>query len=433
MRIVVFGLWHLGLVTAACLADKKFDVIGLDPSSDKINNLSNGIPQISEPRLDYLLHTGRVSKKLIFTGNIKKALNKTDIVWVTFDTPIDNTDKADVTYVTNQIKSLFEYLEPNSVVLISSQLPVGSTRQLETEFINKHSKNVTFAYSPENLRLGVALESFNNPDRIVIGLTQPNNIEGKTKIENVLKAISKNIEWMSAESAEMTKHSLNAFLATSISFANEVATICEKVGANYKEVERGLKTDSRIGKKAYLKAGASYAGGTLARDVIFLNEISKNNNLSSSLLKSVNKSNNLHKTWTLNTLERELNKIEGKNIAVLGLTYKPDTNTLRRSNSIELCNALVKKQCIVKCNDPSLNELPKNLKQKFKFSKSIEDTIKYTDAIVIATEWKQFKELTIDSILKCVHTPIIIDANGFLEEQLGNKPDKIRYVSVGRR
>jgi len=436
IKICVFGLFHLGLVTAACLYKKGFEVVGLDPDETTVYNINvndTGLP-ISEPYLKETIQEGMFKRKLHFTNDIKDALKNTDVVWICFDTPVDNNDKADVTYVMNQVRSLFVYLEPNSVVIISSQLPVGSTRSIEAEFASKHAKSVTFAYSPENLRLGTALETFNNPDRIVVGVCFPQlNKEGKTKIENVLKAISKNIEWMSAESAEMTKHSLNAFLATSISFANEVALICEQVGANYKEVERGLKSDLRIGKNAYLKSGSAYAGGTLARDIVFLNDISYQNNLRSFLLKAVNRSNNEHKLWTLHTLDKELKGVEGKNIAVLGLTYKPNTNTLRRSNSISLCNKLVLRKCIVKCHDPLIKKLPKNIKHKYFFNSSINRVISNVDAIVIATECEEYKTLTPDMILKTVPTQLVIDPNGFLEKQLGNSPNKIRYVSVGRR
>jgi len=251
------------------------------------------------------------------------------------------------------------------IILISTQLPVGSTRQVQEAFFKKYpEKKLIFAYSPENLRLGRAIESFSKPERIVVGL---HNNKGKEKIEAVLKPFCNNIEWMSVESAEMTKHALNAFLAASISFINELAIICEKVGADAREVERGLKTDPRIGVRSYLKAGSAFAGGTLARDIVFLGSIGKSLSIPTPLITAVNISNQEHKMWSLEKLKMVLGDFQDKTVAVLGLTYKPGTDTLRRSSSIELCENLVKNGVNLKCHDPSLKKLPPMYEKKFNF------------------------------------------------------------------
>ncbi len=429
MKICVFGLWHLGSVIASCLAEKGFEVVGLDLDSNRIKDLQNGIPPIFEPGLEDSIKKSLASKKLFFTTDEKSALEKTDILWVAFDTPVDETDRADVDYVINQIERLFIHIESGMIVLISSQLPVGSTRQLQGAYFKQYpKKKVIFSYSPENLRLGKAIESFTKPERIVVGLS---NIEKREKIEALLKPFCNDIEWMSIESAEMTKHALNAFLATSISFINELAILCEKTGADAREVERGLKSDPRIGIKSYLIAGAAFAGGTLARDVVFLETIGRSLSIPTSLITAVNVSNQEHKMWALNKLRIELGDLKGKTVAVLGLTYKPGTNTLRRSSSIELCENLVKYGAIIKCHDPSLNKLPPEYEEKFIFSSSITDILKGADALVVATEWPDYKSISIDDILQNMRKPIVIDAKRFLEKPLG-EDQRICYIAVGR-
>ncbi len=429
MKICVFGLWHLGSVIASCLAEKGFEVIGLDPDSDRINLLNKGIPPIFEPGLEDLIKKCLASKKLVFTTDEKIALNKTNIIWVAFDTPVDEADRADVDYVIDQVKKLFVHLESGMIVLISSQLPVGSTKQLQQAFLKQYpKKKVIFAYSPENLRLGKAIESFTKPERIVVGLR---NSEGKEKLEAALRLFCDNIEWMSVESAEMTKHGLNAFLATSITFINEIAILCEKVGADAREVERGLKSDPRIGIKSYLKAGAAFAGGTLARDVVFLDTIGRSLSIPTPLITAVNVSNEEHKMWALNKLRMVMGDLNGKTVVVLGLTYKPGTDTLRRSSSIELCENLKRKGVIVKCHDPLFKKLPKEYEEKFDFSSSITDALKGAQALVVATEWPDYKTLSINDILQNMRKPIVIDANRFLEKNLG-EDQRISYFAVGR-
>ena len=272
MKVCVLGLWHLGSVISACMASKGHKVLGIDRNLRNIKNLNNNKAPIFEPGLDELIKKGLRSKKLIFTNDKKKA-NSAEILWIAFDTPLDENDNAVVFIVEEQIKKIMPHLKKNVVILFSSQLPVGTIRKMQ-EFSKKNfmKKNFKFACSPENLRLGNALNTFLNPDRVIIGFDDKRT---KNLLSLLFKPITSQIEWMKIESAEMTKHTINSFLATSIIFANEIASICEKVGADYIEVEKGLKSDNRIGHKAYLSAGKPIAGGTLLRDVNFLNKEKK--------------------------------------------------------------------------------------------------------------------------------------------------------------
>ena len=261
MRIVVSGLWHLGCVTAACLAEH-FEVIGHDPEAGTVAGLAAGTPPIYEPGLTPLIEAGLASGKLRFTFGPAVAASA-DVIWIAYDTPVDANDNPDVEFVFTRIAELLPYARAGALIIISSQMPVGFVARLET-YARDVGADVAIAYVPENLRLGQALEVFRTPDRVVAGVRSETD---KTRLFDLLRPFTTNVVWMSPESAEMTKHALNGFLATSVTFINEIAGICERVGADVKDVERGLKTDVRIGERAYLSAGGGFAGGTLARDV----------------------------------------------------------------------------------------------------------------------------------------------------------------------
>ena len=396
MRVCAFGLWHLGTVTASALASVGHDVIGIDPDENVIALLRRGDAPVQEPGLDL--------SRVRFSADVRDA-EDADVVWVTFDTPVDEDDRADVGFVVKQIHSLFDVLADGTLVVISSQLPAGTTRRIEQAFAAR--KRVDFIYSPENLRLGKAMDAFLKPDRVIAGAREE---RARRKFAELMAPITNNVEWMSVESAEMTKHALNAFLATSVTFINEIATICEKVGADAKEVERGLKTDARIGARAYLAPGAAFSGGTLARDVQFLASLSDN----VPLLASVMTSNDAHRRWPIETLRTVIGDLRGRTIAVWGLTYKPGTNTLRRSAAVELCRELREDGANVRAYDPMVvSGFDGTL------CASAEEALKGADALVVATPWPQFRSVPLPKGL------IVIDANRLIT------PKGVRHFAVG--
>jgi UDPglucose 6-dehydrogenase len=427
LKICVFGLWHLGTVISAGLAKSGHTVVGLDFNRETIDNLQNAGAPVSEPGLNELILENLRKNALRFTCDPVSALADTDVVWIAFDTPVDEQDNADPEYIEKNFDAIAGFLPDQTKIIISSQVPVGFTRQLSKKFHDRYpDKKVFFAYSPENLRLGKALKTFLEPDRIIIG-TAP----GEQKVFLlVFSSVSDRLEWMSVESAEMTKHAINAFLATSICFANEIATLCEHMGANAKDVERGLKTEERIGPKAYLNPGNAFSGGTLARDVRFLQKIGKKKELPMYLINSVLESNEFHKTWIQRKCLETMGNLNGKQIAVLGLTYKPGTNTLRRSASVELCRWLKEQGSEVTAFDPAIRELPPELQNIFSLSWGIADAVKEADCIIIATEWPDFQKINAD-IIMTIRKKIIIDPNGFIEKNMDDL-STMRYFAVGR-
>lgn len=429
MNVCVLGLWHLGTVTAACLAAGGHTVCGLDFDETVVADLSVGKAPLFEPGLDDLVNAGLASGRLRFTGDVKSAVSNADVIWVTYDTPVDDDDRADVGYVIERTRKALPLLRDGALVLVSSQVPVGTTRQLEKEFASEsHGRAVSFAYAPENLRLGKAIDAFTHPDRVVAGVRSDADRE---KVTELFKPFTTRIEWMSVESAEMTKHALNAFLATSVTFINEVATLCEQVGADALEVERGLKSEARIGPKAYLSPGGAFAGGTLARDIVFLWQLGGAHGVSTHLLSAVKTSNDAHQEWAQHRLFQLLDGVADRQVAVWGLTYKPGTDTLRRSGAIELCRWLRQRGATVRAHDPVAKELPSDLAPAVQLSASPLDAVAGASALVVATPWPEYREIAAGDVASRMARGLVLDASRFLARTLGDHP-RIEYVSVGK-
>ena len=430
MNLCVYGLWHLGTVTAACLASLGHNIIGLDDEKKNVKKLLLGKASIFEPGLNNLIKQQIKKKRLTFTSNTKKALKKSKIIWVTFDTPInDKNERVNVNYVLDKIKGIVPKTSTRTIFLISSQLPVGTIKFLEQWTLKLYpNKLIKFAYSPENLILGKALKSFLEPDRIIVGIRDK---AFKDLLNKLFKTISKNIIWMSPESAEMVKHSINSFLATSIVFANEIALICESVGANAKEVEKGLKSEIRIGQKSYLRPGSAFSGGTLGRDVEFLKIISKKKNIQLPLLQSITKSNNNHKYWINNKILENFSSLNGLNVSIWGLTYKTHTSSLRKSLIINLCNWLVDQGTNLYIHDFIIKSFPPELKNKKKMKriKNCLDFIKIIDILILGTEYDQYKIECKKIFYNCKKSLIVFDPNGFLNDCFINT--NIQYKKVG--
>jgi UDPglucose 6-dehydrogenase len=427
MKICVLGVWHLGSVTAACLASMAHQVVGVDFDNDTVEDLNRGVAPVFEPELEALLKQGLSSGSLRFTSAAEQAIADADILWVTFDTPIDDHDQADSESVIAQIERSLVGLRADALVLISSQLPVGSVRRLEQVARRNGASRLRIACCPENLRLGRAVADFLHPDRIVVGIRSALD---RQVLGDLLHPITASIEWMTVESAEMTKHALNAFLALSIVFANETATICEALGADAKQVERGLKSDRRIGARAYLAPGAAFAGGTLARDVTFLNAMSQQIGVTTPLLSSVIPSNELHKRWAQVKLQALFADLSLTTVAVWGLTYKAGTDTLRRSAAVELCEWLLRQGVAVHVHDPMAKELPRHWRGVVKRCEDPLMAVRGAHALVIGTEWPLYRTISADQLAGCEAGIAVLDANRFLPNLAGSSAP-LRYFAVG--
>jgi UDPglucose 6-dehydrogenase len=422
MNLTVLGLWHLGSVTAACCA-KHFQVIGLDFDAPNIAKLNAGHAPLLEPGLNELVAAGLAAKKLAFTTDPKIACANADVLWLTYDTPVNDHDESDVEFVLGNLRQALPHLPNGALVLISAQLPVGTCAKLETEFPQFH-----FACSPENLRLGKAIDAFEKAERAIVGIRTDAK---KALLEELFKPFAAQTIFMRTESAEMVKHALNSFLALSITFINEVARLCEHTGADAKEVSIGLKSEARIGPKAYLGPGGPFAGGTLARDVVTLSKLAEKNGEKISVIPAIKQSNDLHRGWTFRRLQARLGDLRGKKIAVLGLTYTTNTDTLRRSAAVELCQQLLAAGARVSAFDPAVKTLPAEL-TSVSLAADVPAALTGADAVAICTEWPQFRQADWAKIAPQMRSPVFVDANRFLEKGLKTIAG-VEHLSVGRK
>jgi UDPglucose 6-dehydrogenase len=428
VTVAVLGLWHLGSVTAACLAAAGHEVRAFDPDNAVVDALRSGRPPVAEPGLPDLIGQGLRSGALRFTSDAAEAMRGAEAVWVTFDTPVDAEDRADVASVVRHIEAAFPYVADRALMMISSQLPVGTLRRLEGAWrTSAGGRHVSFACSPENLRLGDAINVFMNPDRVIVGVRDD---AARQQAARLLAPITDRIEWMSTESAEMTKHAINAFLGTSVTFINELAAICEQVGADAKEVERGLRTESRIGPRAYLSPGGAFAGGTLARDISFLRDLGVAHGVPTRLLDGVFESNTAHQHWARRRLQSELGHLKGVRVAVWGLAYKPGTDTLRGSEALDLCRWLAGQGADVHVHDPAIATLPEDLDDVTCHTDPV-DAATGARVLIVATAWPVYRQVDLDRLAAAAPGVLVLDANRFLGPVLDGD-SRFRAVAVGR-
>lgn len=419
MKVAILGLWHLGSVTAACMA-RHHHVLGIDPDGSTIARLSTGRAPVHEPGLDELLATGIVAGRLTFSAD-PADVQDADLLWVCFDTPVDADDRSDLDWVHERLDRALPHLKTGTVVLISSQLPVGTCAGLSA-----NHPELRFACSPENLRLGKALDAFEHSARIVVGA----EAAARPMLEALLTPLGAPLLWMRTESAEMLKHALNSFLALSVAYINEVAVLSESCCADAGEVAAGLKSDPRIGPKAYLNPGGPFAGGTLARDVVTLSQAGVDHNLPLVLIPAIKTSNDRHRQWAFRKAQAALADVAKPVVAVLGLAYTPNTNTLRRSAAVELCRQLLGAGMTVRAYDPMIRAGDAE-HQDIPFAPSAADAIRGAHAAIICTDWPEFRDYPWTDLLASMAQPVVIDANRLVEKALFRCPTSL-YHTVGR-
>lgn len=428
-KICVIGIWHLGSVYSACLADFGYQVTGADTDTDRVNNLNKGIPPLFEPGLEEMISANIDAGRLKYTTDMENAVKDSRYIIISFDTPVDDNDDVDLSPVMDTCKRIAPYLKNGCVLIISSQVPVGTCDDIKLMIMKINPlTNFDIACCPENLRLGKAINYYKNPDRIVIGADSDITLD---KVEQLFSVIPAPKMRMGLRSAEMTKHALNAFLATSISFGSEIANICDKVGADAVQVAMALRSESRIGNGIPLLPGLGFAGGTLARDLKILKKVGRENNYETLLIDSVFTVNQRQNGIVICKLERIFGSLKGLNIGILGITYKPGTSTLRRSSSLEIITELVKRGSSVKACDPKADM--KEVKQhvEFEFCEDAYAVAENSDALVLITEWPEFKSLDYKRIKALMKTPVVIDAKNMLDmEQM--KKLGFSYYGIGR-
>ena len=423
--VCVIGLWHLGCVYSACLAKLGYKVAATDADQRVVENLRQSKVPVAEPGLDNLIREGIAEGNLSFVGDLENAVRTADFVVIAYDTPLDTEDRIDLSPVLDAVNRL-RNAATHATIVVSSQVPIGTCERM-VAMLSKGAEPLDLAYVPENLRLGRAIECFMNPDRIVIGSDSPSAI---AKVRALFAPIHAKVIEMDLRSAEMSKHALNAFLGTAISFANEIGNICDLVGADGLKVAEALKSDSRIGSGLPLRPGLGFAGGTLARDLRILQNTGKERGCETTLVDSVLLVNENQNASIIGRLQQVIGKLEGKYIGVLGLTYKAGTGTLRRSAALKIIRGLQQEGVLVKAFDPRVSAADV-ASETLLLCDDAYAACDNVDALVILNDCEDFAKLDFKKVRKLMKEPVLFDAQNLLDR---NKivDDGFRYVGIGR-
>jgi UDPglucose 6-dehydrogenase len=428
--VSVIGIWHLGAVNAVGFAEKGYTVLGLEFDKKKATCLQKGKPPLFEPGLESMM-TRHLKKGSLRFDSDPKAVATSDYVVIAYDSPVNEQDEVDVTPVLKAAEVIAPYLRSNTPVVITSQLPLGTSEKIEARI---RSLSPTWesgvVYSPENLRLGTAIPRFLDPDMLVLGANQPQALKSALALYQPFHTAKLP---MDLRSAEMVKHALNTFLATSITFINEIAGLADRLGADAVAVGQALKLDKRIGSKALMMPGLGFSGGTLARDVIQLRKFAAERGYTADLLDSILRVNERTFEEILVKLKSALGKLAGKRIGILGLTYKAGTSTIRRSPGIKLIEMLRKAKATCLGYDPKADfEELSHYRHLFERAKKIHDLVKDADGLVLVTEWPEFKDLPFQSLAKLMKTAVMIDSKNYLDPDLLASAG-FDYQGFGRR
>ena len=441
MNITIIGTGYVGLVSGTCFSEFGFNVTCVDKDTNKIDNLQNGIIPIYEPSLEDLVKKNMLAKRLSFSTSLSKVFKDSDAIFIAVGTPTNaNNNKADLKYIYNVIREIADLIDINDnpkLIVTKSTVPVGTGKEIESYILNyrdelKIGKNFDIASNPEFLREGSAIEDFMRPDRVVCGVSSEFAKSILKTLYRPLNLRETPILFTKRETAELIKYASNGFLATKITFINEMADICEKVGADVQDVAKGIGLDGRIGSK-FLHPGPGFGGSCFPKDTRALAEIGKESGARTNLIETVIKVNESRKINMVKKITEAVGSIENKMIAVLGITFKPNTDDMRESPSLVIVPELLKRAKKVKVYDPvGMN----NAKQMAEFDGVIwtENTfscIENTDAIVIITEWNEFRALDLKKIKNSLNSPIIIDLRNIYKYD-SMREAGIKYISVGR-
>ncbi|MGQ1928825.1 UDP-glucose dehydrogenase family protein [Ornithobacterium rhinotracheale] len=433
MKIVIVGTGYVGLVTGACLADVGMQVTCVDVDKTKIENLKKGILPIYEPGLEDIVHRNFESGRLDFSTSLKDSLPGSQVVFIAVGTPPGEDGSADLQYVKAVATEIGQHMNDYLVVVTKSTVPVGTSHIVKScvqDELNKRNLALEFdvASNPEFLKEGAAIKDFMSPDRVIIGVE---NERAKKILEKIYKPFLLNgfrVIYMSITSAEMTKYAANAMLATRISFMNDIANLCDKVGANINDIRAGIGADPRIGKK-FLYAGVGYGGSCFPKDVKALAKTAKDLGHSLQILDAVEEVNNRQKLVLAEKILKHFgNDLSGKTIALWGLAFKPNTDDMREAPAIYIAEELLKHGAKIKAIDPvATHEAKKVLGDRISYHKNVYETTEGADAIALVTEWNEFRFPDWDKILTQLKNPVIFDGRNIYERDFMEDKGFIYY------
>ncbi len=429
-KIAVMGVGYVGLVTGTCLAEMGNEVIGVDIDKDRVKKLNKGIIPIYEQGLEELVKENRRQKRLSFTTDTAKAVKWAEVVFIAVGTPSLPDGGVNLEYVKSAAEMIGKSMNGYKVIINKSTVPIGTGETVERTIKSFYKGEFDVVSNPEFLREGSAVHDCLNPDRVVIGN------ESKRAGEIVMdlyKNLKTEFVLTNVKTAELIKYASNAMLATEISFINSIANICEKVGADVKEVAHGMMLDERIGRKAFLHAGVGYGGSCFPKDVKGLIQISQENNVRFSILEAVENTNDAQKQSLLAKIQRLLGEnLADKKITVWGLAFKPHTDDVREAPSLTVIKQLLDRGVEVKVFDPIAKEQAKKvLDGNVTYEDDLMKSVKDTDCLVIVTEWPEFKEVDLEKIKTLMNKPNVVDGRNIFDVK-NMKKLGFEYISVGR-
>jgi UDPglucose 6-dehydrogenase len=421
MKIAIIGSGYVGLVTGACFSEVGVEVVCVDIDYNKIEKLKNGIIPIYEPGLELMIKRNVDKKRLTFTTNLQEALTDSEVIFIAVGTPPDEDGSADLKYVLNVARDCGKYMTQYKLVVTKSTVPVGTSKKVKKTIqkelnIRKSKLKFDIASNPEFLKEGAAIDDFLKPDRIVIG-TESN--VAKELLKKLYKPFILNghpIIFMDVLSAEMTKYAANSMLATKISFINDIANLCEIVGANINEVRKGISSDSRIGNK-FLYPGIGYGGSCFPKDVQALIKTAGENNYELKILKAVEAVNKNQKMLLFNKILNYFNgDLKNKTIALWGVSFKPQTNDMREAPSLKIIKKLIEAGANVKAYDPeALDEAKEFFGNTISYESNQYEALVNADCLAVLTEWSEFKIPNFKMIYKLLETPVIFDGRNIYD------------------
>jgi len=438
MNIAIVGTGYVGLVSGTCFADTGANVTCVDVDEAKIERLRNGEIPIFEPGLEQLVQKNIKAGRLKFTTDLASVLNDQEIVFSAVGTPPDEDGSADLKYVLQVAKTIGENLNRYLVVVTKSTVPVGTARKVRDTIqaeLDKRGVDLEFdvASNPEFLKEGNAIKDFMSPDRVVVGVESEKAKKTLTRLYKPFLINNFRVIFMDIPSAEMTKYAANSMLATRISFMNDIANLCERVGADVNMVRAGIGSDTRIGRK-FLYAGCGYGGSCFPKDVKALIKTADQNGYSMEVLKAVERVNERQKSVLFEKLQKafEGESLEGKTVAMWGLSFKPETDDMRESTALVMIKMLKDAGCTIRAYDPvAMDECRRRVGDAVVYCKDMYDAILDCDALLLLTEWKEFRLPSWEVIKKAMKRPLVIDGrNIFDSEEL--EPLGIEYHCIGK-
>jgi len=437
MKIAIVGTGYVGLVTGTCFAEMGTEVYCVDVDVKKIEDLKKGILPIYEPGLEDMVIRNYEAGRLHFTTELKEVVNEVEVLFCAVGTPPDEDGSADIQYVLDVAHSIGRYLDHYLLVVTKSTVPVGTAQKIRkviSEELQAREKAIPFdiASNPEFLKEGAAIKDFMSPDRVVVGVESERAKEVMTKLYRPFLLNNFRVIFMDVPSAEMTKYAANAMLATRISFINDVANLCEIVGADVNMVRKGIGTDDRIGSR-FLYAGCGYGGSCFPKDVKAFIKTASENGYTMKILEAVEEVNENQKTVLFTKfLNYYKGNIKGKKIALWGLSFKPETDDMREAPSIVLINKLLQSGCEVIAYDPvAIPEAKRRFKDTIRYANDIYGAVVDVDALFVVTEWKEFRLPSWSAVKKLMNSPIVFDGRN-LYEKADLAENGFIYHSIGR-